>query len=528
MYKVFLVDDEIGIREGMRDNVKWSDANFIFSGEASDGEMALPLIKEIEPDAIITDIKMPFMDGLQLSRIVRKSMPSVKIIILTGHDEFDYAKEAIGIGVTDFLLKPVCASELIEVMKKTAMKIEQERKKENASIQLKEQLESNAMMIRDRFLNELVLGAVPLQGTLDDCEKFQIDIISKFYLVAIIEAEVMPQNMQDKSKEYATFETLVEKKLQTNSNVIKFNRSVGELILIIKGDNAGDLGTFAYELLKLVKTEVELNSSCVLDISLGSVMERLQGITKSYKEADIVSKYKYLYGRNKILAINDIKPGIKEFIKYDDINNVSDFMKSGLFKDIDQFVDKFIESLSEKGMDSFIYVNYTLIDIMSSAAKFVKELGRDIEDILPEAIQFEDDLAIVDSIYKFKELMINVLERVLLCRDNMIEDKYYCTISKAKEFINRNYSEPGISLNSVASYVNISPSYFSSLFSQETGETFIEYLTKLRIKKAKELLKTTLKRTSEIAYNVGYNDHHYFSYIFKKWEGITPKEFRSK
>lgn len=527
MYKVFLVDDEVGIREGMRDNVKWSDANFIFSGEASDGEMALPLIKEIKPDAIITDIKMPFMDGLQLSRVVRKSMPSVKIIILTGHDEFDYAKEAIGIGVTDFLLKPVCASELIEVLKKTAAKIEQDRKKESESIQLQEQLESNAMMIRDRFLNELVLGVVPLQDTIDDCEKYQIDIFSKYYLVAIIEAEVIPQDTEDKSKEYATFKTIVDEKLKDNNNVIKFNRSVGELILILKGDDADELNTFAYELLASLKTQVELNSACVLDISLGSVKERFQGITNSYKEADIVSKYKYLYGKNKILGINDIKPRIKEYIKYDDIN-VSEFMRSGLYKDINNFVDKFVESMKEKGMDSFIYVNYTLIDIMTNAAKFVRELGRNIEEILPEAIQFEDDLAIVDSVPKFKELMINVLERVLICRDNMIEDKYYCTISKAKEYINRNFADPSISLNSVASYVNISPSYFSSLFGQETGETFIEYLTKLRIKKAKELLKTTLKRTSEIAYNVGYNDHHYFSYIFKKWEGITPKEFRNK
>ena len=118
-YKVFLVEDEIVTREGIRDNVDWKANGFEFCGEASDGDMALPLIQAIKPDVLITDIKMPFMDGLQLSKIIRERMPWVKIIILSGHDEFEYAQEAIKLGVNEYLLKPITVQEMHKVLQKT-------------------------------------------------------------------------------------------------------------------------------------------------------------------------------------------------------------------------------------------------------------------------------------------------------------------------------------------------------------------------------------------------------------------------
>jgi two-component system response regulator YesN len=117
MLKVFLVEDEIVMREGIKNNIEWEREGYQFAGEASDGELAFPMIKEIKPDILITDIKMPFMDGLELSRLVKKELPNIKIIILSGYDEFEYAKEAIKIGVTDYLLKPMSGAKLLEAVK---------------------------------------------------------------------------------------------------------------------------------------------------------------------------------------------------------------------------------------------------------------------------------------------------------------------------------------------------------------------------------------------------------------------------
>ena len=126
-YKVFLVEDEIVTREGMRDTVDWEAAGYQFCGEAPDGEIALPLIRERRPETVITDIKMPFMDGLQLCRILRETLPATKIIILSGHDEFKYAQEAIQIGVTEYLLKPIVPQDLLAALRKVARQIDEER-----------------------------------------------------------------------------------------------------------------------------------------------------------------------------------------------------------------------------------------------------------------------------------------------------------------------------------------------------------------------------------------------------------------
>src|SRR5262245_44691591 len=140
MYKVFFVEDEVITREGIRDNVDWRGNGFEFCGEATDGEMALPLLRTTQPDVLITDIKMPFMDGLQLSKIVRERMPWVKIIILSGHDEFEYAQKAIHLGVTDYLLKPVTVQKLQNALQKLAVQLEQERIEKNNLKHLQEQV----------------------------------------------------------------------------------------------------------------------------------------------------------------------------------------------------------------------------------------------------------------------------------------------------------------------------------------------------------------------------------------------------
>jgi two-component system response regulator YesN len=531
VYKVFLVDDEVVVRHGIRDCINWEKTDFVFSGESPDGEFALPLIQEIKPDILITDIKMPFMDGLQLSQIIRKNMPWVKIIILSGHDEFDFAREAMRIGVTEYLLKPVTSDDLFESLKKVAVQIENEKKERENAEKLKNQLAQNTPLFRDKFLNELLLGMISPVDVIDNCSSLNINIISKFYIVEIIELEITKKDSTEGGySEVLQAETLIDNVVMKNSDVIKFRRLLGEIILIIKGDNAESIEETAYGLAQSVKYDVERKTSCILGISIGSARERIQGITQSYKEADEIKNYRYIYGKSKILGINDIKTSVggkKEFIKIYK-NNVYDFLKCGLKSDIHFFVNQYISNLNEVEMKSLIYVYYLFLDIVLNASRFIDELGGEIEQLMPWVADLENFVAGIDSIDEFGELTENTLNKVLEFRDTRVEKKYDSIINKAKEYIHKNFSNPGISLNSVSSYVNVSPSHFSTIFSQETGENFIEYLTKVRVKKAMELLKTTSLKSAEIAYDVGYNDPHYFCYIFKKAVGNTPKEYRNE
>ncbi|MBN1304658.1 MAG: response regulator, partial [Anaerolineales bacterium] len=159
-YKVFLVEDEIVTREGIRDNVNWKSAGFEFCGEAADGETAVPLIEAAQPDILITDIKMPFMDGLQLSKIIRTQMPWVKIIILSGHDEFEYAQKAVTIGATEYLLKPISSGELLKAMKRISDLLDQEKKEQDNYNELKKRDEGNLLLLKEKFLLRLVMGGI--------------------------------------------------------------------------------------------------------------------------------------------------------------------------------------------------------------------------------------------------------------------------------------------------------------------------------------------------------------------------------
>ena len=166
MYSVLIVDDEPIVLEGIRTTIDWENSNFSFAGEASDGEIALSMIQEIKPDILITDIKMPFMDGLALSAAIKKIQPWIKIIILSGHDEFDYAKKAISIGIEDYLLKPFTSKEIILSLQKAAERIDRERNQLSDINRMKEELKSSEKIVQRDFLSAVVHGEIDVASVM--------------------------------------------------------------------------------------------------------------------------------------------------------------------------------------------------------------------------------------------------------------------------------------------------------------------------------------------------------------------------
>ncbi len=531
MYKVFLVEDEIVVREGIRNSLNWDSTGFQLSGEAADGEMAIPLIQEIKPDILVTDIEMPFMNGLQLSWYVKKNMPWVKIIILSGHDEFNYAREALSIGVTDYLLKPISSSELITVFNKLAMEIEEERKEVKDLEKLKVQLDENRVLFKEKFLNELSLGLVSSVDAVEKAAHFDLNIISRFYLVEIIEIELGSETgSNDEYSEYVKVDAIIANILINNNDVIKFKRSIEEIVLLFKGDSAEGLEESAYSLAQSIKYEIERSTCSLVSIGIGSVAERINGIAKSFKDAEMAKNYRYIFGKNKIIGIRDVKEDGFDKIKLLQLkkNSMFDYLKSGTKTGFDAFFDDYFSRVDKNGIKSTMYLYYIYMDVILDIARFVEELGGSLESIAPEIADVEGLIYKLESKEQFGIIIKEAVSKVLDYRDKKIINKYESIISKARTYIDSNYSDPNLSLNTISKIVNVSPSHFSTIFSQETGETFIEYLTKVRMKKAMELLRSTTMKSSEIAYNIGYSDPHYFSYLFKKTTGFTPKEFRNE
>jgi two-component system response regulator YesN len=520
LHKVFLVEDEIVAREGIRDNVDWRLNGFEFCGEAPDGEIALPLLETADPDVLITDIKMPFMDGLQLCKVVRERMPHVKIIILSGHDEFEYAQEAIKLGVTEYLLKPVGVQELHAVLHKVAAQLDRERREQEELQRLRDQVEDNLAVLRERFLLKLVVGAVSSAEAIEQSQSLGLELIARCYLVVVIKVELCDAPEQFDYHEYQQVQRIVSSLVETNPDVFLLTKDLEELVLMIKGNTPEYLQEEGDFLIEQIERQVQ-EGKCKLAIGVGTPKKRLTDIYHSFVEAltavqDATSTYK---------VGPDGAIDTAELLKVDK-SAVEDYLRCGVKEDFDDFFDAFIRPLGETALKSYLIKNYIFLDLVLITARFVNELGGTVEEVTPEINHIETALTTIQTIGHIRDQAQRILTSALDFRDSRTNSHYGSMIQRAKEYIGVHYVNPNLSLNEVAAQVSLSPSHFSVVFGQETSTTFKEYLTEVRIKRAKELLRTTTLKSSEIAYQIGYTDPHYFSYVFRKNTGLTPTEFR--
>jgi len=520
LHKVFFVEDEIVTREGIRDNVDWEAYGFEFCGDAPDGEMAWPLLQTAKPDVLITDIKMPFMDGLQLCKIVRERMPWVKIVILSGHDEFEYAQQAIKLGVTEYLLKPVTVQDLHGVLQKIAAQLEQERREQENLHRLRDQVEENRAALRERLLLKLVMGAVSSTEAIEKSQLLGLDLIARCYLVVIIQAELADRSERFDYDEYQQVQQIVSGLVESNPDVFMLKKGWEELVLIMKGNTPGYLEEERDLLLERINRGVK-RTRYQLTIGVGTLKKRIADIYQSFVEA--------LVGVQN--AANENRGGSNdtvdkaELLKVDK-SAVENYLRCGVKEDFGKFFEAFIRPLGETALESYLIKNYIIVDVVLATAKFVNELGGDVDQVIPELNSIETVLTNTKTVEQLGEQVRKILLSALTFRDSRTSSQYTGIIQQAKEYMDHHYMDPNLSLNQVAAQVNLSPSHFSVVFGQETCQTYKEYLTEIRIKKAKELLRMTTRRSAEISCQVGYSDPHYFSYVFRKNTGLSPTEFR--
>lgn len=526
MYKVFLVEDEIVVRKRIRDSIAWEKNGFIFAGEAPDGEMALPLIKQTQPDILITDIKMPFMDGLELSRYVKKNMPRTKIIILSGHQEFEYAKKAISIGVEEYVLKPVSSKDLLELLGKVAWDIEEEKKLTENIRNMDKYLNDNKALLKESFLNNLIMGSMPSLVVVDKAPAYDIDIFARYYAVMRVNIET------DSDADYVKYdevEVRINEIMKDRSNVIKFNRSLNELIMIFKGDDRQALELQCKSVSETIADSIGALPALEITVDIGNIHERIQGISKSFKDILHGRKTEHIAQDDSDalqLELQKLNENQKAYFGFDD-GQILDALRYGNKDGIRSVIETYFEKLQGKKASVILSI-YLAIRINYVVTSFLNEIGENAEQILPRQERIEEMAIRFDTFDKLKAYIEDCIQIAYQYREKRKNNQHYELIAEAKQYIEKNYADENMSLNEVANYVNMSPCHFSTVFSQETGETFIQYLTNIRIKKAKGLLNTSNMKTGEIALEVGYQNPHYFSYIFKKVVGCKPRDYRSR
>jgi two-component system response regulator YesN len=523
MYKVFLVEDEIVVREGIRNSIPWEKTSYILAGEAPDGEMALSMIQDIKPDILITDIRMPFMDGLDLSRIVKKNLPWIKIIILSGHDEFEYARKAISVGVEEYLLKPVSSIEMLSTLEKIAKRIDEEKEKLLDIENLKAQIRASSNILRDKWLQDFMNGKISATDALEKGREFGIDLLARSYIAAVIGI----QNPND--AELITVKMIINSIMEKYPACIYFPEYEKRFVLLIKGDSPVSVEETVYTIAQAVTHEIERNTKCAAAVGIGTPAERLGEALESYKAALKVVNYALERGLFQI-ADSTLLPSGDIFNPVELVNIDGDMLltklKYATKKDVNSIINEYTKVLEHNFDDKQMLAFFIFGEIIMASSKIVEALHGDFKAIAPISLNQSDISEYISSRESFFEKIKALLNAVIEWRDAHSKGRYQSVIVKAREYIDEHFADGDISLHSTASFVGISPNHLSTVFSQETGENFIEYLTRTRIEKAKQLLKTTAMKSADIAYETGFNDPHYFSYIFKKNTSISPREYR--
>lgn len=526
LLKVLIVDDEYLVRNLLRNCINWNEIGYEVVGEASNAHEALDLVDELKPDVIFTDIYMPFMDGLEFGKLVFEKYSNIKIVVLTGHEEFEYAKKSIKIGIADFLLKPINDDEIRKVAVNLKKKIEAERDQQAEYSRIKKQLEENLPYLMERLLSQLLQSDLEIDDITHQLEYFNIKINPEHIQVAVIEAS-LPE-MDDLSHE----EELLFLNMKCYELVIKYFREDmlvhifrdnNRNIIILNSEESIDFS----ECLESLRTMLINKLKCAVSVGVGSVYSGLSRISSSYKEALYALKYKVIAGKNQVISYNEINfsnPS-QPAIKNENYDTLAFYLKAGMQGKASDFIEKTLSGCACENMriDSIRVLASNIISIIINV---LNEIEINLSDIFTDSSQPFERIFMIDTLPEMKNYLLSTAEKTISIIQSMQTRKVNQIVEKVKEHIQQNMADPDLSLSSTARKFYMNMSYLSRIFKQETGYTFVEYLTKVRMEKAVKLLKETDLKAYQIAEEVGITNPHYFGICFKKWTGLSINDFK--
>lgn len=535
MLKVFIVEDETVIREGFRDKIPWEQYGFQLVGDAGDGEVALPLIRKIRPDVLITDIKMPFMDGLSLSEIVKEEFPKTKIIIISGYDDFEYARQAIRAGVDQYLLKPITRQTLRGVLVELREKIEQETEQQDYQDQYQDEMQEFEQFALRRFFEKILDGKLSVKEIYEEAARLSLPLTAASYNLLLFSVYEASESSSLERREWFTRkQEEVFHYFLRHPQYILFRLDVNCYGVLIKSETAlmEDLADRALDHIKRVCGPEEERIRWY--VAVGTPVERLSSLPQCYERVNHCFAYRFIMPALHILSETTLAGfladqeekniGQVDFMQMDpDI--IRDFLSRGTKKEIHGFVESYLQNI-QNALKSRMFRDYVILNIRFAVVAFLESIGAKQAEYMGRIEQA------VQAIHREdREISLYFVEMLGTAMDQREEINSYQggkMLKKALEYIDANFDSETLSLNQAAESIGASANYLSAVFSQGMQKTFVEYVAEKRIEKAKKLLRHTDKTSGEIAREVGYKDARYFGFVFKKLQGCSPREYRGE
>lgn len=533
MYKIVIVDDEVEVREGIKESIDWERHGFECIGDYRNGSEALEAIAELRPDLVLSDICMPFMDGIELTRQIHLNYPYIKVIILTGHDEFDYAQKALRLKVHDYIVKPITANELRQLLDKVKDEMDKEAEnRENLSL-LKMQLHQSLPLLRERFLEQLVGGTMRDDRVQERFAYFSLPPIAPPYLVVAIDIDdfddIKKEKWQNDPELFRSAAFNIVQEVTEGKNAIVFRTREERMVVIFSGE--AEEGTYetALHVSEVIRFCMEKYLKFTVTVGVGTLCGSFHELPQSYNGAISALDYRFLHGKNKVISIQDME-GAKKPTQQLDIEwnrRFATLIKTGTLEEAHLLTGQLISNLKASLMPigaCYLQIQAIIIAIMTTIHELA---GHD-------SAHFQGHDIVIKDINRFKTL--DEIETWLksICREAISyiseqrNDQTKMQVRSVTEYIDEHYSDENLTVDDLCRHVHLSRSYFSTVFKQHKEQTIMEYVTRVRIEKAKDLLQHTVLRSYEVGAKVGYSDPQYFSVLFKKNTGTSPKEYREK
>ena len=534
LYRIMLVDDEEEVRTGIIQKINWAAVGFTLVGDAENGEDALEKIDVLQPDVVLTDIRMPFMDGLSLAREIRRQYPSVKIAILSGHDEFEYAQQAIGLNVIEYILKPVNKEELTAILLRMHDTMDAELRLRRNVQQLRESYVKSLPMLREKLMQDLMHGVVSAQGAASRLRECGIDLLgAPAWVVLRLDIDV-PQAAADAAGPLLqeaqlipiSVQQLLAEKLRGFCRCSSFMSTRG-LCAVAALDEGVTLEGLVKQLGDVCRT-ARRALGVEVTAALGGACAAPEQWTVSYKQAKTAMGYKAILGTGTVISIGDVEPQATVMAPVDMIAE-SDFvntLKFGTQAEMDAMVQSLVEKADAARGHRSHYQAY-LLGVMNVLLQTLEKHDLQIGKVFDDEDLFEllSQLATSQELHKW---LLDTCAKVRLLLTAERENTTQSIVRDAQNYLRENYASPDVSLETLCEHLHISSTYFSSVFKKETGKSYVSFLTELRLSKALELLQTTDEKTYRIAEQVGYTEPNYFGYVFKKQYGVSPAKYRTQ
>ncbi|MFB9329181.1 response regulator [Paenibacillus aurantiacus] len=534
MPSILIVDDETIFRKGLRKMIESASDGWLIAGEAKDGYEALELVEQLKPDVVLTDIRMPRMDGIQLQQIVKERFPGMLVVVLSGYDEFTYLQQSLRHGARDYLMKPVEREELLETMRK----LKGELARSAAAPALLAAEPADARQIRQHVSEHLVAGL--LKGDVHESELALLRRIGLTFdapcfacMVIKLDKDALDRERYgkaDPSLFQLYIQQVVQELLDQRANGFSFVLSDTEVVALVNLECGAATVNPLMELAESVRRRTISLSNLTVTIGLGGAVEGIKAIPRSFREAKIALLHRLIVGGDRVISYAQTKESSQELA-----SNLREWSWSSLETTVLEGRREQAERIAAELIADLCARARSPETIHQQICKLLLHYYEEAEKLALTKTWLSDrtiqavllDVCAITSRTELIDCCRTYLGHLADCIAGSRRHPEHDPIEKAIRYVNQHYREQ-LTLTEVAEQVFLNPAYFSTLFKQRTGKSLVEYWTDLRVNEAKKRLVASSEKVTVIAESTGFGNIRHFNRVFKSATGATPNDYREQ